>query len=147
MLTTALTLILSVTAFAQDARDLRGQAVDLSDQPTVVVFWSMHDADSTAAIGEAREAADGHVRVVAVNVDGVSARSSLRPFARARGLEAPGAVLVADADGSLARRYAATSGTVVLTADGAVAQWGGGAAAVARRAATQLRDQGAVTAR
>lgn len=89
-----LTLLLTAALAAPLGRDLHGQPV-VVDADTVLVAWSIED-DATTLAALVRRA-----DVVAVNIDPVEARSALRPWLRAHGLEVR---VVVDPTGALAAR-------------------------------------------
>lgn len=93
-------------------RDLAGQPV-VVDADTVLVAWSM--ADDAAVLADLARRAD----VVAVNVDPVAARSQLRPWMRAHGLDLR---VVADPTHALVDRIGLDRAVAVqLDGDGQVA--------------------------
>lgn len=120
---TILALALTAPSFAGPAdtviRDLTGQRVVLDDGETVVLFWSMNDATALSELEELAEVERAGWSVLAVNTDGVTRKSQVRPFLRSRGLGALPATIDVDAtlQGSLS---AAPGEALVLASTGAV---------------------------
>lgn len=120
-LLTGLALLISHQGAAHAAepigRDLNGRTIALpsSAAPMVLVFWTLDCADCLAPVEELQA---GGLDVVLVNTDGTAARSSLQPFLRRQGVDAP---LLPDAAADIQQRFGVQGqGLVLLDASGAV---------------------------
>ncbi|TNE91697.1 MAG: hypothetical protein EP330_04385 [Deltaproteobacteria bacterium] len=113
----ALTLLISSTAVgAETVRDLSGRQVSLEDAGTVVLFWSMSDADAPAELAQLAEAERLGWPVLAVNTDGPTRRGQVRPYLRRHGLgELPATV---DADAALMQRVRGEQGGAFMVESG-----------------------------
>lgn len=117
------TLLLLATFFTDVAeaaprillRDVSGEPVRIGDR-TLLVPWRLESADDLAALrSTAALARELGVVVIGLNIDPAADQALLRPWLRSRGCDVP---TLADPDGSLATRFGAEPGEVLVFAEG-----------------------------
>lgn len=100
------------------ARDLHGEQVRLSEDPAVLVFWSM---DCTSCAEALRALSQAEVTLVAINTDPVQRHSQIEPWLKRQGLALQ---VVVDDTGALQRQYGVQAGQgMVLTAEDGRVSW------------------------
>ena len=117
-----LALLLAALSFAAPAetaplaRDLHGEQVSLTEDPAVLVFWSMDCSSCAEAL---RALSQAEVALVAINTDPVQQHSQIEPWLKRQGLSLQ---VVVDDTGALQRQYGvqAGQGMVLTAADGRV---------------------------
>lgn len=109
----AITLFVASTAGAEELslRDSRGAQVEVHDQGTVMLFWSMDDAGATEQLTQLAELEAAGRDVVAVNTDSPNRKAQIRPWLARHGVTVRTAV---DPTGELASTWKASSGEAVL---------------------------------
>jgi thiol-disulfide isomerase/thioredoxin len=84
----AILLSLFLSAQATEVRDIRGQAVDMSE-PVVLVYWSMACGSCNGILKEAAAVSERGQNAVVVTMDAPNAHSAVSPQLRAMGVRLP----------------------------------------------------------
>ena len=96
-------------------RDLSGQQVTVDQEGLVVLFWSMSDTSAVRDLAELAEIERGGWPVLAINTDGATRRSQVKPYLHRLGLtHLPTAV---DVDSQLLAQLQGERGGAVMVSE------------------------------